>query len=371
MINILTLCLFLTFPEKISIRNRIVYGLLGLIAIFVLATVMPLWKSLSPTLYFYFTLLLISGSSVCVANISAMYGLASTYPSLCLTGINSGQGIAGVIPSILLLFQQAKGKAVDLPGLTAYFCTTIIIFLLALVGYIVLPKADNQVYEEVEDEDITGSVEQIEGSDLSVEILNPELSTVELFSLIKIPIFCVTLNYFITLSLFPAVTSGVESFNKAPLFVIYHFIFFNVGDWLGKSVTGFSFISSISEKSLLIFTLLRLLYIPAVLACNLILYNEAKLPYPRHDPVLFGDGAFYFIVFTLAFTNGNFNLTTGLLTTNCFISASGTTIKKYGNNYKLLSVGGDLMVLSLTFGLAFGTLFAFIWEAISCRCNPF
>ncbi|KAJ3320285.1 hypothetical protein HDV06_005429 [Boothiomyces sp. JEL0866] len=304
MINILTLCLFLSFPEKISIRTRIVYGLLGLIAIFAIATLMPLWTSLSPTLYFYFTLFLISGSSICVANISAMYGLASTYPPLCLTGINSGQGVAGVIPSILLLFQQSSGKAVNLSGLTGYFCTTIIIFLLALIGYVLLPRDDEPVYEVLEEEEIAGSIEEIEGSDLAVEIPNPDVSTVELFTLIKVPIFCVMLNYFITLSLFPAVTSSVEPSSKVPLFVIYHFIFFNVGDWLGKSVTGFSFISNISEKSLLVFTLIRLLYIPAILFCNLVLYNEDKIPYPRHDPIVFGDGMFYFIVFTLAFSNG-------------------------------------------------------------------
>ncbi|KAJ3259067.1 hypothetical protein HK103_002954 [Boothiomyces macroporosus] len=262
-----------------------------------------------------------------------MFGLASTYPPLCLTGINSGQGLAGVIPSILLLFQQSAGKAVDMRGLTVYFCTTIIIFLLALIGYALLPGQVQSVYEVLEeDEEAGGSVEEIDGSDLSVQAPTPDISTVELFNVIIIPIICVTLNYFITLSLFPAVTSSVESFNKAPLFVIYHFIFFNVGDWLGKSVTGFSFVANMGERPLLVFTLLRLLYIPAVLFCNLILYNEDKIPYPRYDPVIFGDGVFYFIVFTLAFSNG-------LLTTNCFISSSGTTIKKYGNNYKVLSVG--------------------------------
>ncbi|KAI8897083.1 nucleoside transporter-domain-containing protein [Globomyces pollinis-pini] len=366
--NILFLCILLSFPGRLTISFRIIVGLLLAIGLFIIAAVMPYYRELDPTAYFYITLLLIAGSSLSQALLSAMIGLATSYPSLCMTSIVSGQGIAGLIPSIALMF-QAPDPHGDYSSfkIMIYFAMGILINAISLFGFGILkisyfsPKKEE--YEIVHDQDLIIPDAESIGIEDDCNSINETDANVDVWNIIKIPFVSVLLTYGITLSIFPAFSSNVAPQQPFPNFVSWHFIAYNIGDWLGKTSTALPLFSQLTPKTLFTLSLCRLIYLPLFLLCNVLLFDENGIPYKNILPTIFSDGMFFVLILSMSFTNG-------WLATTSFIQGSELTIKKVGNQRKTLAVVGDLMVLGLTFGLAFGSINSFLLQAISCTCNP-
>lgn len=158
----------------------------------------------------------------------------------------------------------------------------------------------------------------------------------------KYPIAIAGGTFWITLSLFPGVTSlmtsSSASLNATGWFVVILVALFNLGDLIGRSLPNFEFFTSrLMMRAQVILAVSRLIFVPLFVLCI--------------RPRVLGDVPAYIIM--LVFAVGN-----GLLTT---ISIQGG-IHIVQNQDKQLA--GVVMVFWLTVGLTFGVLTGYAWGAI-------
>ena len=124
---------------------------------------------------------------------------------------------------------------------------------------------------------------------------------------IKVEALTVLIIYIVTLGLFPAVTVLVESTNadqagaweKVYFVPVVCFLFYNIGDYLGRLIAGSSRGPKICSKLALALSLVRVAFVPLMLFCNL------APTVRRHIPVYFdSDTAYIVIMFLLSMSNG-------------------------------------------------------------------
>ncbi len=148
--------------------------------------------------------------------------------------------------------------------------------------------------------------------------------------------FWVAVNFFITLSVFPAVTADVQtySFPRQPAMWIglYCFLLFNVGDWSGRLLAGWARIADGHALRLLITC--RVGFLPLFMLCN---HTKTRLPIVfEHDafPV-----AFMFL----------FALSNGYAGTICMMTAPSLVSDAAGMQ------AGTIMASCLVLGIVLGT----------------
>lgn len=159
--------------------------------------------------------------------------------------------------------------------------------------------------------------------------------------------FCVFYVYFISIILFPAISSSIESVNKnsASLWTTKYFtpltsfLLYNFADWCGRQITVWIQVPGPQSKLLPAMVLLRTFLVPVFMLCN---YQ------PRmHIPMVVFAQDVYPVVFTvfLGFSNG-------YLSTLCMMYGPKVTPKD------LSEAAGVLMVMFLQLGLAIGSAFS-------------
>ncbi|KAF9958494.1 hypothetical protein BGZ65_001391 [Modicella reniformis] len=125
----------------------------------------------------------------------------------------------------------------------------------------------------------------------------------------------ITLIYALTLSLFPSLTGLVESTNmdeyrsrlSGDLFVPFHFLVFNVGDWVGRSLPSIPWFtpdtshpSRRQQLRYLFSSVARLVFIPIFLTANLPVSPEKRIL-----PLLIQrDEVWFSLMFLFSVTNG-------------------------------------------------------------------
>lgn len=144
--------------------------------------------------------------------------------------------------------------------------------------------------------------------------------------------------YIITLSLFPSITTQVKSVNSISpsIFISLHFLIFNVGDWIGRTLPIWRLCQVLSSRNLFICAVLRTFFIPLFLNMSGSQGN---------------DSLFFISVLCFAMSNG-------WLTSLVFMAAPRT--------YERTSKGlvGSIMSFSLVVGLALGGLCSFLMMKI-------
>ncbi|XP_004363728.1 hypothetical protein CAOG_02889 [Capsaspora owczarzaki ATCC 30864] len=165
-------------------------------------------------------------------------------------------------------------------------------------------------------------------------------------------------NFFVTLSVFPSITSSINSYTAASdpdnyffnnLFTaVSCFLFFNLGDYFGRILA--SWFAFPSAKYVWIPILLRTIFIPFFMLCNI---SGTRLD------VVFTSDAWPFILMALfATTNGYF----------------GSLCMMYAPNKVEVhekEIAGTMMVFCLSLGLSLGSLISFGFKAIVTGVNPF
>jgi equilibrative nucleoside transporter 1/2/3 len=143
---------------------------------------------------------------------------------------------------------------------------------------------------------------------------------------------------------------------------------FNLADWLGKSLPAF-FPSNqnMSPKTMHIISYARLVFIPLVLLCNVVFMDPSGFPKDRVlFPLVFGDIAYFMILFLFALSNGW--ISTVLLMTAPNLLKRDPLLSESLEAQRRV---GDWMVLGLSLGLASGSLSSFGFRGVMCQCNPF
>ena len=115
--------------------------------------------------------------------------------------------------------------------------------------------------------------------------------------------------YIVTLGCFPAMTVLIESTNKGKpgstswenqFFVpVSCFLFYNIGDYIGRLIAASPVIPRMGSKVALIMSCTRVIFIPLFLLCNL-------APNERHitEVYFYSDGVYIALVFLLSISNG-------------------------------------------------------------------
>jgi equilibrative nucleoside transporter 1/2/3 len=175
----------------------------------------------------------------------------------------------------------------------------------------------------------------------------------------------ITLVYALTLSLFPSLTGLVESSNTdvgrpritKDLFVPFHFLVFNVGDWIGRALPSIPFFtpdiqhpSKKRQSEYLFSALVRLAFIPIFLTANLPIPEDKRLlPY-----LISSDALWFTLLLLFSISNGFISSTVMMVAPYCVLGGE----KK--------SRVGVRMSFFLTFGLALGSLSSFGVRQLMC-----
>ncbi|CAE6393092.1 unnamed protein product [Rhizoctonia solani] len=201
--------------------------------------------------------------------------------------------------------------------------------------------------------------------DLGVEVpqVKGRVSIWEIAKINKLYNLAVGFCFAVTLSVFPPITAYVaptsSSMFTPSTFIAFHFLVFNVGDYLGRFACAYPMFQFWKRKQLASYSLSRVLFIPLILMCNV------RAPGMGLDktPLFNSDFIFFFLVFLLGFTNGH---CCGL----CMMSAPST---EHNGRIRSEQVDTAAMVaqFSLVGGLAAGSAASFAVRRMVCGCNPF
>uniref|UniRef100_A0A8C2WIB8 Solute carrier family 29 member 2 n=1 Tax=Cyclopterus lumpus TaxID=8103 RepID=A0A8C2WIB8_CYCLU len=233
----------------------------------------------------------------------SLFGLVGLLPQKFSAIFMSGQGLAGTFAAIAMLLAIASDADFETAAL-GYFITPCVGTLVTLFSYLLLPRLAK----------VDPSPEGPKGAFLPMEQVEKgqaKASVKEVFKKIWVMAFCVTFVFTVTLSVFPAVTADVRTSspggNWERFFIsVCCFLFFNVSDWLGRSVTT---VIKWPRKDSRLFPALvvsRVVFVPLLMLCNV--QKRTFLPvWFSHDfvfaiiMILFALSSGYFVCLSMSY----------------------------------------------------------------------
>ncbi|KAI0363552.1 hypothetical protein BV20DRAFT_1047586 [Pilatotrama ljubarskyi] len=170
--------------------------------------------------------------------------------------------------------------------------------------------------------------------------------------------------FVVTLAVFPPITVSVLPTNPSvhPLiFTALHFLMFNVGDFAGRSICSLPRFHVWSARRLLTLSLLRTLFIPLFLMCNVQWASASS----SSGPIISSDIVFMTIVLL-------FGLTNGYVSSMCMMAAPSLAHNpRLKGRVEDVDVAATVAGFCLVGGLAAGSMLSFAVRALVCDCNPF
>ncbi|KAI8142258.1 equilibrative nucleoside transporter [Fennellomyces sp. T-0311] len=321
--------------------------------------------SMQGTTYFGFTmaLLILTGATTSVFQI-AVFAEACRLPPRYVQAVMSGQGVAGVAVAVASILSAFAGSATEAPDEAAvtrsaflYFMAAFGITVAALIGRVIVTRQPFYIRQmNVDPAILTNSVVDEEVDDEQQFFSNDEaeLSIRAIVGKSSKLVFAVGYIFVITLMLFPSITALIKSVSRhAPqvqgnrffdddVFVAFHFVLFNVGDWVGRTLPIFKSMRTFKPNLLMMFTLLRTIFVPTFLFCNVVA-SDRKLPV-----LIDNDVVYFLLVWIFAVSNGWLGSLTMMAAPQQVTSAAEK------------SLVGSVMSFSLVVGLAIGGSMSFL-----------
>mmetsp|Transcript_12484 Transcript_12484/g.31432 ORF Transcript_12484/g.31432 Transcript_12484/m.31432 type:complete len:595 (+) Transcript_12484:51-1835(+) len=207
-----------------------------------------------------------------------------------------------------------------------------------------------QQLESIDDANDQNDIEQDEFLDEGEQNIRPD-GPKSVIPVVKGPATTIVLTFAITLSLFPSWISELKSSHECEnhyrlnndLYVPFTFVFFNIGDLLGRLISGYIPVHRIRHMSriLVVSAMLRVLFLPLFLVCNSTLGSESNIVV-RND--------FFSLLIQLLFSVSN-----GILVSTSFMLSSQLA----GSDSSLQERASEIMTFSISFGLLSGSFLAF------------
>ncbi|RDX53586.1 hypothetical protein OH76DRAFT_1398710 [Lentinus brumalis] len=176
--------------------------------------------------------------------------------------------------------------------------------------------------------------------------------------------FAVGYVFVVTLAVFPPITISVTSTNPSvhPLvFSAIHFLMFNIGDFAGRAICSLPNVHIWSARRLLTLSLLRTLFIPLFLMCNVQWASSSSTA----GPIISSDAIFMLIILL-------FGLSNGYVSSMCMMAAPSVTHNpRLKGRTEDVDVAATVASFCLVGGLAVGSVLSFAVRATVCDCNPF
>ncbi|XP_078129002.1 equilibrative nucleoside transporter 3 [Sander vitreus] len=342
------LCLILNYVlvNRLSSNVRILSSLFVILLVFVVTTVLvKVDTSDCRTEFFIVTLAsvaVVSGASNLFSG--SVFGISGHFPMRISQALISGQAMGGTLSAVASVVDLAAAKDVTDSAL-AYFLTADVFVLLCIITYLLLPTlAYSRHYMLAATNSGVMSKEAAAagtGKTSSIPPLQPILRKTWVLGLSVFYVFC------ISIMVFPAVSSGIQSINKdsgSPWTTTYFvpltsFLLYNAADFCGRQATAWLQVPGPASRVLPALVLGRSVIVPLFMFCN---YQ----PRDHLHAVLF-DHDLYPVVL-----NCLLGLTNGYL---------GTLPMIYGPKVvprELAEATGVVMSVFLTLGLAVGSAFS-------------
>ncbi|XP_072851330.2 equilibrative nucleoside transporter 3 [Pogona vitticeps] len=361
------LCLIGNFllVNKISVKVRTLSSLVIMLAVFMVITVLVKVDTSAWTQWFFIITIIcvvvISGAATIFS--SSVFGLSGCFPVRNSQALISGQAMGGTVSAVASVVDLAAASEVTDSAL-AYFLTADVFILLCIGMYLILPKLEYSRYYIRRQQDIITQVPCTMASDhleneatattITTSLFPPSRTHTgqipPLWSLLKATSrlgFCVFYVYFISIIIFPAVSSSIESVNKASgslwtdkyFTPLTCFLLYNFADWCGRQITVWIQFPGPKSKLLPAMVLLRTFCVPVFMLCN----YQPRMHITR---VVFAQDI-YPVIFTvlLGFSNG-------YLSTLSIIYGPKVAPKELSES------AGVLMMMFMQLGLAFGSAFS-------------
>ncbi|KAM3863168.1 equilibrative nucleoside transporter 3 [Diretmus argenteus] len=344
------LCLILNYilVNRLSPNVRILSSLVVILLVFVVTTALVKVDMSNSTMEFFAgtmaSVALVSGASNLFYG--SVFGISGHFPMRISQALISGQAMGGTLSAVASIVDLAVADDVTDSALT-YFLTADVFILLCITAYLLLPRlAYSRHYMLAATCSSPGMITETGGdgggagatSSVSIPPLKPILRKTWVLGLSVFYVFCVSIT------VFPAISSGIESVNKdtgSPWTTTYFvplisFFLYNVSDFCGRQVTAWLQVPGPTSRVLPALVLCRTILIPLVVFCN---YQ----PRDHLHTVLFNNDL-YPVVF------------------NCLLGLSngylGTLPMIYGPKVvprELAEATGVVMSFFLTLGLAVGS----------------
>jgi len=345
--NVLFLILNGVFGHRFKTQPRLLVSLVMVILLFIFTSVMVQvdtdeWQSD----FMYLTL-----ASVVIINInSAIFqggicGVAGKFPPAYMGAVFSGQAVGGIFASGTNVVVLAMGAS---PTQAAFFCFILSVLFLgtAFIAYLVATRTEFYRYYLGEGEhQTTDDHKLLETSPDNKPKIPVKVNPLTVLARIWPYGTAVFFTFFVTLGCFPAITVRVQSTFTEGLWPdkffipVSCFLLFNVGDYLGRFLAGiiqWPKPNKIGAVLTLLFSILRICFIPLFVVCNAIPDKRTL------TPVLLESDTAYIIIMSL------FSISNGYLGSICMMSAPQTVRNEEAQT------AASLMVALLGLGLGTG-----------------
>ncbi|KAG9275073.1 equilibrative nucleoside transporter 3 [Astyanax mexicanus] len=348
------LCLVLSYllVNRFSSKVRILFSLFVILVVFVITTVLVMVDVSDCREQFFAGTLasvaLVSGASNVLSG--SVFGISGHFPMRISQALISGQAMGGTLSAVAALVDLAAASDVTTSAL-AYFLTADVFILLCIVMYLLLPKLKySRYYMELISTGQTTSDGVLPHPEANGHSGPAATNVPPLLPILRktwVLGFCVFYVFFISIMIFPAVSSGIQSVDNAtgnPWTTTYFvpltsFLLYNVADFCGRQVTAWLQVPGPTSRLLPTLVVCRTVLVPLFMLCN---YQ------PRHHMhrVFFAHDSFPIIFICLL------GLSNGYL---------GTLPMIYGPKVvprELAEPAGVAMSFFLTMGLAVGSAFS-------------
>ena len=353
--NVLSLLVNIFLTSRVSRNARVIPALLTTIIIMLITTVFVKVDTVSWTRGFF----ILSVLSVAVLNIctgifqGAMFGVAGAVGDRYTQALMLGQGVSGIFVALASVLTKI-GKSYDVKASAlAYFITACVVISISVAAYSVLfrmPLMQYHFFRLQRKLTISHAVNTDNLSDDGTEVVTESTKGTPywlIFKQISPLAISVGFLFFVTLALFPAIVSNIQSVNKdngsdmtnkyfSPLMC---FMTFNVGDFIGRLVAANFQITGERGPWLPLMCFLRVAFIPLFMFCN---YQ------PRVHTK-----AYFMNDWIPAVLNLCFSISNGYLGSLCMMFGPKRVLPEHAET------AGTIMAFFLTFGLSLGAGFSF------------
>uniref|UniRef100_A0A671PIW5 Equilibrative nucleoside transporter 3-like n=1 Tax=Sinocyclocheilus anshuiensis TaxID=1608454 RepID=A0A671PIW5_9TELE len=338
---------------RFSSRVRILFSLLVILVVFVVTTALVKVDMSGCRMQFFggtlASVALVSGASNIFSG--SVFGISGHFPMRISQAIISGQAMGGTLSALASIVDLAASSDVTDSALV-YFITADVFTLVCIVMYLLLPRLSyssesRSVSHSSSQNRVTTKIVKYlsctrsESTSGSVPPLKPILKKTWVLG------SCVFYVFFISIMIFPALSSGIQSMNKdsgSPWATTYFvpltsFLLYNVADFCGRQVTAWLQVPGPTSRMLPLLVVSRSALVPLFMFCNYQPRYHLHSVFFAHDlfPVVF--------VCLLGISNGYL----------------GTLPMIYGPKVvprELAEPAGVVMSFFLTLGLAVGSAFS-------------
>eukprot|EP00795_Rhopilema_esculentum_P013540 gene13540-4426_t len=363
--NVLMMLLNIFYLHRLNRKLRIGLSLVFMLAIFVITTSLVLVDTESWTgSFFGITLFSVVFINICSAVLQgSVFGLAGMLPPRYTQAVMGGQGLSGLFAAVASILSQL-GQNNVMKSAFGYFFTASAVLFICIGAMVVLFRLKFVKHYLAENRHACTHRCEPSYHDHLPDVYNEETnekmqlktkpkSTKQKSSLLIIikqifPMaFAVTITFLVTLACFPSITSRIISGSSEKnawtdfFIAITCFLFFNLGDYLGRVLAGFIQIPRKRWPRWILPTICcaRFIFIPLFIFCN---------AQPRSFPVVFKHDAFP-AVFMLLFA-----------TSNGYFGSLGMMYGPSAVEGEHAELAGTVMACCISLGLGLGAVSSFL-----------